>query len=137
MRKRKQPYLTSQQLAVELRASKADGQPTEQLCNYFKMIATHMLGSSKFSGYSRHIQEDMVSAALIKCLKNVHNFKEEYADKCFNYYTRCTEHAFFEVLWQHYKHVNIERQLKMQYADTVEQFNPQLAKKIRDYNEEV
>ena len=95
-----------------------------------------MLGSAKFCGYPRHLQQDMVSAALIKCLKNVHNFKEEYADKCFNYYTRCTEHAFFEVLAKHYNQVNIEKELKFNLADSVEQFNPQMAKKIREYNEE-
>ena len=73
------------------------------------MIATHMLGSPKYCGYSHQLQEDMVSAALIKCIKNIHNYKEEYRDKCFNYYTRVTEHAFFEVIGQHYKHVNILR----------------------------
>lgn len=45
----------------------------------------------------------MASAALLKCVKNIHNFKEEYADRCFNYYTRATECAFFEVLGEYYK----------------------------------
>ena len=80
------------------------------------------------------MQEDMTSAALIKCLKNVHNFKEKYADKCFNYYTRVTEHAFFEVLGKHYRHVNIEKELKQQYANAIETFSPQTAQWIRNYD---
>lgn len=130
-------YLTSQQLAEELRASQKSGQPTERLCRYFNMIATHMLGSPKFQHYKPQMQEDMVSAALVKCLKNVHNFKEKYADKCFNYYTRVTEHAFFEVLGKHYRHVNIEKELKQQYANAIETFSPQTAQWIRNYDQEI
>jgi len=40
----------------------------------------------------------MVSAALLKCIKNIKNFKEEYADRCFNYFTRCVEHSFWTTL---------------------------------------
>lgn len=135
--KQKRTYLTSQQLAKELIASQKDGQPTEQLCIYFRLIATKLLGSPKYSGYPHHMQEDMTSAALIKCLKNVHNFKEQYADKCFNYYTRVTEHAFFEVLGKHYRHVNIEKELKQQYANAIETFSPQTAQWIRSYDQEI
>lgn len=62
----------------------------------------------------------MISAALVKCIKNIHNFKLEYANKCFNYYTRTTECAFFEVLSKHYKHKNLMRQIKLDYADAIE-----------------
>lgn len=134
--KAKNIYLTNEQLAKELIASQTCGQPTVQLCMYFNMIATHMLGSPKYCGYSHHLHEDMKSAALIKCLKNVHNFKEQYSDCCFNYYTRCCEHAFFEVLGKHYKHINLDKQLKVEYADAIEAFNPKMAQHIRDYNDQ-
>ena len=99
------------------------------------MIAKHLLGNSRYRNYPKDIQDDMTSAALIKCIKNIHNFKFEYANKCFNYYTRATECAFFEVLGQHYKNKNLKKDLSFEYADAIETFNPLLAKTIRDYNE--
>lgn len=96
------------------------------------MIATHLLGSTKYKGYPKSLQDDLVSSALVKCCKNIHNFKKEYADRCFNYYTRCTEHAFWDVLTKHYKQMNIKRKLALDYADQIECIDPSTAKKIRD-----
>ena len=43
------------------------------------MIAQHLLGDSRYRSYPRELQEDMVSAAMEKCIKNIKNFKKEYA----------------------------------------------------------
>lgn len=129
---KKKIYLTNEQLAEELLASQQLGHPTEQVCNYFRMIATHLLGSPRYRGYPKSLKEDLVSAALVKCIKNIHNFKPERADTCFNYYTRCTEHAFWEVLGKHYRQINIQRQLIVEYADQIEALDPKTAKLIRD-----
>ena len=136
MSRQKKIYLTNEQLADALIESQQAGMPTEKICNYFRMIAKHLLGNPRYRNYSKDMQEDMTSAALVKCIKNIHNFKPEYANKCFNYYTRTTECAFFEVLGLHYKQKNIKRDLCFEYADSIEAFNPCLAKTIRDYNKE-
>ena len=78
------------------------------------------------------MQDDMTSAALLKCTKNIKNYKKERAGVCFNYYTKCTEHAFWETLGKHYKHVNMIRQLALDFANEVEQYAPSLARQIRD-----
>jgi len=78
------------------------------------------------------MQDDLVSAALVKCIKNIHNFKPERADTCFNYYTRCTEHAFWEVLSKYYKQMNIQRELTLDYANQIEDIDPKTAQLIRD-----
>ena len=101
------------------------------------MIAKKLLGSPKYRGYPYHLKEDMTSAALIKCLKNVHNFKEKYSDKAFSYYTRCCEFAFWEVLGRHYQQVNIQRDMCIEYANAIESFMPNKAKLIRDSQIEV
>lgn len=132
MKTKKQPYLTSAQLAEALEESQKLGYPTERICNYFRLIAWHLLGDSRYRNYSKDLQEDMVSAALLKCVKNIKNYKKERAASCFNYYTKCTEHAFWNVLDKHYKHVNMVRQLTLDFADQVEQYSPLLAKQIRD-----
>ena len=78
------------------------------------------------------MHEDMVSSALLKCIKNIKNFKKEYANKCFNYFTRCTEHAFWEVLGKHYKQMNLQRELTLQYADSIQDIDLYTANTIRD-----
>ena len=71
-----------------------------------RQISTHLLGDSKYRRYSKHMKEDMCSEALVKCLKNVKNFKPEKGS-AFNYMTRCTEWAFWQVLAKHYKQLNL------------------------------
>jgi len=74
----------------------------------------------------------MVSAAMEKCIRNIKNYKAEYADRCFNYYTRCVEHAIWTVLKKHYRAMNISRQMALDFADKIERYSPQLAKAIRE-----
>ena len=70
------------------------------------------------------MHDDMISAALEKCIKNIKNYKPQYADKCFAYFTRCVEQAFWGVLGKHYKHVNMVRQLTLEFADLIETSSP-------------
>lgn len=88
-----------------------------------RQISTHLLGDSRYRRYSKHMKEDMCSAALVKCLKNVKNFKPEKG-AAFSYFTRATEYAFWEVLAKHYKQLNLLRELAMQHADDIQDFNP-------------
>ena len=39
------------------------------------MIAQHLLGDSRYRNYPKELQEDMVSAALEKAIKNIKNYK--------------------------------------------------------------
>ena len=132
MKTKKTPYLTSAQLAEALEESQKLGQPTEQVCIYFKMIAQHLLGDSRYRNYPKELQEDMVSNAVVKMIKNIHNYKSQYKDKCFNYWTRCCEHSFWSTLSKHYKYMNMVRQLTLDFADQLEPYSPQLAQQIRD-----
>ena len=132
MKTKKTLYLTSEQLAEELRKSQQQNAPTVKVCEYFRLIATHLLGDSRYRRYPKDQQEDMISAALIKAIKNIHNFKEEYADCCFNYWTRLTEHAFWEVLKKHYKHVNLQRELTLNYAEHIQYISPAIAQQLKD-----
>lgn len=108
----KSSYLTSEQLAVELEKCQAQGnRPTVEVCRLFRMIAEHFARGPKYCRYNAAMREDLVSAAMLKCVKNIKNYKHEYRDKCFNYFTRCVEHAFWEILDRHYKHVNLIAEL--------------------------
>lgn len=135
--RKKTPYLTSEQLAGELEASQLQSVPTEKLCKMFLDIAHHLLGDSRYSRYPAEIKEDMCSAALLKCIKNIKNYKPQFKDKCFSYFTRCTEHAFWETLSKHYKQRNLVRDLSLEHADSIQQIDSKLAQKIRDSQIEI
>ena len=137
MSKNKKPYLTNERLAAAIAESQQKGEPTVEVCRCFRLIATHLLGSPRYRWYSKQMHEDLVSAALIKCIKNIHNFKPEKGGSCFNYYTRCTEHAFWEVLIRYYKQLNLQRELTLKYADEIEQFDSKAAQWIRDKQLEI
>lgn len=96
------------------------------------MIAEHLIGDSRYRRYPKDVHEDMISDAVLKCIRNIKNYKREYADSAFNYYTRCVEHSFWATLGKHYKHMNNVRQYTLDFADSIEQFAPTLAKQIRD-----
>ena len=76
-----------------------------------KSIATHMLGSASFRGYSADLKEDMTSDALLKMMKNLKNLKAEKKPAFFNYLTRCCYCAFITTLSKHYKHKNLVKHL--------------------------
>ena len=78
------------------------------------------------------MHDDMVSAALVKCIKNIKNYKAEYADRCFNYFVRCVEMSFWETLKKHYRYLNTRRRLALDYADRIEAVNSEMARQIRD-----
>ena len=131
MRQKKKPYLTSEELSVELAESQRLGQPTIKVCEYFKLIAKHLLGDSRYRRYPKDMQEDMESNALLKCIRNIKNYKPQYADKCFNYFTRCVEHSFWTTLSAYCKHINLQLNMTLRYADELEETAPQAADAIR------
>lgn len=118
-RPRKYHYLEPEELAAELAKSQPPAQPTEELCRMLRMIAEHMLGSPKYCGYAKDLQQDMVSCALIKCLKNVKNWSPDKGASSFNYFTRCCECAFWDCLKKHYRHVNLQREMALKAADVL------------------
>ena len=132
MKTKKTPYLTSAQLSEALEESQKLGRPTENVCLYFKLIAQHLLGDSRYRNYPNDLHEDMISDAILKCIRNIKNYKHEYAYCSFNYFTRCVEHSFWTTLGKHYKHINKTRKLILDYADEVEEYSPKIAKNIRD-----
>ena len=46
---------------------------TEQLGQYALLLATKLTSKPQFCRYPQHIKEEMISDAVIKILKNLHN----------------------------------------------------------------
>ena len=95
-----------------------DRQVSEQLGKYIIDIATKIMRTNSFSGYTDDMKQDMVSEAVLKCIKNLKNLKEDRRDSFFNYLTRCCYCAFYYFLSRHYKHVNIRRELVRNAVET-------------------
>lgn len=87
------------------------------------LIAEHLLRDHRFRGYPRAMKEDLASDALLKSIKNIKNFKVEYAEKAFGYFTRCIEQEFFKSLGKHYKQENIKRDQMEMYLESLRKIN--------------
>lgn len=129
---KKGKYLTSEELAKALEESQKLGQPTVEVCQCFLKIAEHFVKGARYCRYSQQMKEDMISHALLKCVKSIKNFKKERAASCFSYYTRCVETAIWAFLSNHYKQCNIQRALARDIADLLQETNPQAAQQLRD-----
>ena len=88
------------------------------MCNFFRTLIKHFLSGARFNGYDLHTIEDLSSAALLKCLKNVRNYRPERGSP-FSYFTLCTQTAVFDFLKKHYEQVNIKRDLR-EMGDTAQ-----------------
>lgn len=98
----------------------------------FRTIATHLLGDSRFKRYPNDVKDDLVSEGLLRCIKNIKNYKPEFRSSCFGYYSRCVECAFLGYLKKHYRYLNIKRDLAIDFADEVESYSPEMAQRIRE-----
>jgi len=98
----------------------------------FRTIAQRLMGDSRFRNYPTDIKEELISESLLRCISNIKNYKPEYRDKCFSYFTRCCETSCFAYLKRHYRYLNIKRDLAIDFADEVESYSPEMAQRIRD-----
>ena len=74
--KKKNWYMDPEELADAVTECQARGNaPTERACRMFRTLAERLTGSPKFSRYSPDDKAEMVSDALLKCVKNIKNWK--------------------------------------------------------------
>lgn len=85
---------------------------TNELGQMILDIATHLTSHKQFVGYPQHMKDDMVSDGVMKCIKNLKNIKGEFNGRqIFNYLTRACFTAIYDYLSDHYKEVNLKREL--------------------------
>ena len=118
MARTRQNYLDPVAFAESLQICKAIGQPTIEVCTYLRLLIKHFLSGARFSGYDPHTLEDLSSACLLKCLKNVKNYRPERGSS-FSYFSLVCECAAKDLLRSHYRQVNIKRDLR-EMGDTAQ-----------------
>ena len=106
-------YLDKAEFAAEIAKWRESAERVEDRVMHDKLalmimsIPQHMLRSKCFSGYDRHLKEDMVMNAYLKIVKNLKNFRPEIGASAFKYFSRCCYFAFCETIMSFYKHKNM------------------------------
>ena len=87
-------------------------------------MASRILHLPRYVGYSTHVKEDLCSCALIKCLKSMKNYKPQFRERTFGYFTMAIESAIWDSLEKDvYRPRNLKSKLILKYAG--ECINPQ------------
>lgn len=108
---KKKNYIEKSDFLQAMTESQALGQPTEKYAEGCMLIANHLLQSRQFRGYSIHLKEDMLSNALVCCMKAINKFNIEKTNNAFGYITRTIWTSFIMVLRQHYRYINLKNKL--------------------------
>lgn len=95
--------------------NKDERQASEKLGQMILTLTEHVLKMPSFYRYQKEVKEDMRSFAIYKCMKGLQTFNismPNAKDFVFAYFTKACIYAYYTFLSQHYKHVNIMRDLK-------------------------
>lgn len=114
-------YLDPDEFRAAILDAQRIGEPTVAVCEMFRKLIKRFLSGPRFVRYDFAMLEDMQSASLIKCIKNVKNFKPGRGSP-FSYFTLCASCACKDLLKKHYEQINIVNHLR-----GVSKYPPRLA----------
>lgn len=88
----------------------------------FYDIAQHMTLHPRFNRYDIDLKNDMVGDAVLKMIRNLHNFKEEKSKQTFSYCSCIAWTSFMDTLKNHYKHINRQREMTIRVIDALNSY---------------
>lgn len=106
MKKKKNIYLENSDILTELTEFRKKGIVSEELGIMIVKIANNYSKLGSFSGYTW--REDMVSEAVLTCIKYLHNFNPDKSSNPFSYITTICKNAFINYITKQKKHSNIK-----------------------------
>ena len=109
-RRAKQNYIDAGDFRDAILEAQSLGEPTVRVCEMFRLLISRYLSGPRYSGYDAATLEDLASGALVKCLKNLGNYKPDRGSP-FSYFTLAVECASKDSLGKHYGHKNLLREL--------------------------
>ena len=101
-------YVNNKELLKEIVEYKETGVISEELGRMIFMIAKNYANKGSFSGYTW--KEDMISEAMLTCIKYMHNFnpdKQKYPNP-FAYITQICRNAFLNFIRKQKRHGEIK-----------------------------
>jgi len=106
-------YVKNSDLLAEIVQFKIDGRASENLGRMIMMIAENLSSKGSFSGYTW--KKDMVSEAVLTCLKYIKNFDETKSSNAFAYITQICKNSFLTYIKDQNKHSDIKDACYQQY----------------------
>ncbi len=102
-------YLNNANLLNELIGFKKSGKYSENLGSMFLQVATNLSNKSNFIGYTW--KDEMISEAVLTCIKYSKNFNPEKSSNAFAYITQICYNSFKGYIKKQNKHSTIKQQL--------------------------
>ena len=84
---------------------------SDRLGQIFYEIAEHMTQHPRFNRYDPELKKDLIGDAVLKMIRNLHNFKYEKRNQSFSYCSCIAWTSFMDTLTKHYKHINKQREM--------------------------
>jgi len=103
---KKEYYVSNDDLVKEIIRFKENGVASEELGKMLITIATNFSSKGMFAGYTW--RQDMISEAVLTCIRYVRTFDENKSNKAFSYVTQMCYHAFIAYIKKQKTHSNIK-----------------------------
>jgi len=102
-------YVKNKDMLIELKKFKDTGKIGEELGKMFILIASNLSNKNNFSGYTW--KDEMVSEAVLTCIKYCKNFDPDKSDNPFAYFTKYCYNSFIGYIKKQNRHGNIKQTL--------------------------
>lgn len=102
-------YVKNKEMLVELKKYKETGKVSEELGEMFLLIARNLSNKNNFAGYTW--KEEMISEAVMTCLRYCSNFDPEKGQNPFAYFTRYCYNAFIGYIKKQNRHGEVKQTL--------------------------
>ena len=116
-RKRTGWFISSEEIWAEISNWKNTNQISDRLGQIFYEIAENMTKHPRFNRYDIELKKDMIGNAVLKMIRNLHNFKEEKSQQAFSYCSCIAWTSFVDTLKKHYKYINRQREMITRMID--------------------
>ena len=102
-------YVKNKEMLEELRDYKKTGKINEKLGEMFLLIARNLSNKNNFGGYTW--KEEMISEAVLTCVKYCKNFDPDKGNNPFAYFTKYCYNSFIGYIKKQNRHGDIKQTL--------------------------
>jgi len=106
-KKVRRPYVKNSDILIEMdKYNKNNRVISDELAEMIVKIAENYSSIGSFAGYTW--REDMVSEAVLTCVKYMHNFDSDKSKNPFSYFTSICRNAFINYIRKQNRHSDIK-----------------------------
>ena len=113
-------FIESSEIWQEISKWKDTNQISDRLGQIFYEIAENMTKHPRFNRYDIELKKDMIQDAVLKMIRNLHNFKEQKRQQSFSHCSCIAGTSFMDTLKKHYRHINRQREMMTKLIEGLE-----------------